>query len=302
MDNRKQYLTYFFVLVGLAFFVFLLYYFGVRALWEAIRSASPLPLGLCVAVLLAGLWVRAWKWHYALGSGQQGVGLFFMAKMAGSWTPGRAGEFAPLLLKEHRTVAVTMWIVTDRVLEVWMTLAVGIWGAWYMGITPGQTGLALLAGGGVATLVLLLLVWRRDWIQGLETRWAATPLVGRCLSILSALHEEVRALRNKTFPIVVSTIFAKWTDLFVVILLCKAFGFNIQLALAGAVRCAHALVSAIPVTPDVSGAPYVAQAVLLHEYAAMPYEVLAAALALEAVMVYGVLYFSYMISSRKYSL
>ena len=291
-----------FTLIGLCFFSFLIYHFGWATLWEALRSAQPIPLLGSVLLLLLGLWVRAWKWHHALGAGNQGVGLFFVAKMAGSWTPGRAGEFAPLLLKEHRTMTVTTWIVTDRVLEVWFTLAVGLLGVWWIGLTPGLLGVGLVAAGIAGTLAMGILVWRRDWLDALANRWSTTPVLGKTISILGTLHEKVRNLRSKMVLIAAVTLFAKWTDLLAVTLLCRAFGYTITLALAGAARCAHALISAIPITPDVSGAPYVAQAAMLHTYGAMPYAVLTAALALEATMVYGVLYGSYILASRKFTL
>ena len=292
-EKKRTWWTLLLSLVGACFFGFLIYHFGVEALWEALKGAAPLPLLWCGLILILGLWVRAWKWRYVLDTAQQGMGLFFVAKLAGSLTPGRAGEFAPLLNKANRNTAVLTWILADRILEIWSTLAIGLWGAWYLGIAPGLWGVGLVAGGVVGTLVLMLLVWRQDWVVRLEMKWQDIRILGWLVNVLSALHQEVRTLRAKTVPILLTTAFAKWTDLFAVVLLCKAFGFDITHALAGAARCAHALVSAVPITPDVTGAPYVAQAVLLHEYGAMSYEILTVALALEAVMVYGVLYGSF---------
>jgi len=91
---------------------------------------------------------------------------------------------------------------------------------------------------------------------------------------------------------VLLTLTAKATDIIAVMCLCRAFGYAAGFLLVSAARCAHALVSALPLTPDATGVPYLAQAALLHREAGMPPEVLTAALALEALLIYGALHAS----------
>lgn len=279
-----------FFLVGLLFLTALGWHFGFRDLGALLQGARPAPLAIMTLLIIAGFWIRAAKWRYALGPGQQGILLFFLAKTAGNWTPGRAGELAPLLLKRHRNARVAAWIGLDRVVEVAWTLGLGLAGVAYLGLVAPWAWLAL--GLLVATLFFFMFFGLRRGAEagaapsGEETEgWRA-----RVVLIFCKIRAELVLFSRKMPAILLLTLVAKLTDVYAVVYLCEAFGYNAGFLLVCAARCAHGLVSAIPVTPDATGVPYVAAAWFLHQYAEIPYETLTAALALEAIAINAILW------------
>ncbi len=279
-----------FLLVGLILLTALGWHFGFRDLGALLRDAKPAPLAIMTLLIVAGFWIRAAKWRYVLGSGHQGILLFFLAKTAGNWTPGRAGELAPLLLKRHRNARVAAWIGLDRVVEVAWTLALGLAGVTWLGLVVPWVWIPL----GLVSLTVGVFTY-----FGLKGRSGEGPAVteermdgwrARLLSVLGNIRVELILFARK-MPLIMSlTFLAKLTDVYAVVYLCEAFGYAAGILLVCAARCAHGLVSAIPVTPDATGVPYVAAAWFLHQYAGMPFETLTAALALEAIAINAILW------------
>ncbi len=285
-------------LVGLAFAGVLLWYFGWTAIRDAALSARPLPLVAMAALILAGFWIRAFKWRYALGPGSDAIGVFFLAKMAGNWSPGRLGEWSPMLVRKHRTARVFAWILADRVIEVAFTLLLGVLGMAALNPVGGLPAPLMwcLAGVaiGVAALLLIGVLGLPERIKWREWLGVLPGPIGRALE---AVASEARALGGKWFVVLAVTAIAKATDVFAVILLCKAFGYDVSFLLVCAARAAHALVSAIPLTPDATGVPFVAAAYLLHDYGGVPYDVLTVALAFEVAVINLLLWFSFLVAS-----
>lgn len=278
-------------LVGLALLTTLGWHFGWRNLGALIAGATWPELVLMTLLIVAGFWIRAAKWHYALGSGQQGIRLFFIAKTAGNLTPGRAGELAPLLLKQHRNARVAAWIGLDRLVEVAWTLGLGLVGGAAIGLAPWW----IVGLSGCGALLALALGWRglqQGWLrfndgESLPDQSAWRIRLGR---VANTVRDELVLFAGKLPLIMISTAAAKVTDIYAVILLCRAFGYDASFLLVSAARCAHALVSAVPVTPDATGVPFIAAAWCLNTYAAIPYDTLTAALGLEVIVINGILW------------
>lgn len=279
-----------FFLVGCVLLSALGWHFGLERIGALLRNAEPAPLIGMAVLIVVGFWARALKWHHALGKGGQGILLFFIAKTAGNWTPGRAGELAPLLLKQHRTARVAAWIGLDRAIEVSLTLGLGLLGAASLGlVSPGAwIILVVLAAGGSWVLLKL---GRVDQ----ETSNTPEPITpsgwrSRLRGAGKSLRLELALFVHKLPVCLGLTVLAKITDVYAVIYLCDAFGYHTGFLLVCAARCAHGLVSAIPVTPDATGVPYVAAAWMLHEYAGIPFEALTTALALEVIAINAILW------------
>jgi len=274
-------------LVGLALFAFLVWRFGWRTLLDHISSARADMLAAMLGLTLLGFWLRAWKWRIAMGPDADAVRMFFLAKVLGSWTPGRVGELSPLLLREHRSLRMGAWIVADRIIEIWLTLAFGLAGLWAVSAVDPVLASALAALFAAGTIAM----W---WLARAESPPASDGAgwLARAWRLLHALRGEARHWGSKAAPIVLLTLTAKAADIIAVMCLCRAFGYAAGFLLVAAARCAHALVSALPLTPDATGVPYLAQAALLHREAGMPLDVLTAALALEALLIYGALHLS----------
>ena len=279
------------LLVGLVLVTVLGWHFGWGNLAKLIGNASPVKLGLMSALILAGFWIRAWKWHYALGKGQQGIRLFFIAKTAGNFTPGRAGELAPLLLRQHRNARVAAWIGLDRLVEVAWTLGLGFFGGAAIGFVPWWLA-ALLALAGLIAATIIWYALNRGWLRYRELGESRTPQSWRSRigTFINTVRDELLLFGAKLPIVMISTALAKITDIYAVILLCQAFGYDASFVLVCAARCAHALVSAVPVTPDATGVPFIAAAGFLNNYAGIPNDILFAALGLEVIVINGILW------------
>lgn len=283
-------------LVGALLVAGLVYSIGWRPLWEALRAARPGPLALMVVLIVAGFWVRAYKWRYALGPGEHAVGLFFLSKLGGAWSPARVGEFAPLLVRPSARNAA--WIVFDRIVEVWWTLALGLLGvAW---LVPAWNVVWAMAGltYGLLTLLALVVLARMRIPEGNPEAGGFRGVWGKALRLAATLHGEVQVLRLRLLGVSVLTFVGKLTDIFAVVALCAAFGYDVRFLLVCAARCAHGLLSAVPITPDATGVPYAAQGWLLHAYGGMPLAVITAALALEVLAINLLLYGSFLVGAR----
>ena len=273
------------MLIGIALFLGLLWYFGWQEVRDALLRVRPLPLLAMVVLLIAGFWVRAGKWRYVLGPGTHAVGIFFVSKVGGNLTPGRVGELSPLLLKRFRSARLAAWIVTDRVLELGFTLVLGLVGVAALRLLPMPVVAGLAVAGVLGAMAGLWLVYRRDFTGRLETRFTEGGIPQRLLRMLGLLHAETRALGAHMPIVAFITFLGKCLDIWAVQLLLLGFGFDVGFLLICAARCAHGLVSAVPFTPDATGVPFVAAAVVLHEGAGIPYDVLTVALGLEVVVI-----------------
>ncbi|MFM1920452.1 MAG: hypothetical protein RLZZ303_2086 [Candidatus Hydrogenedentota bacterium] len=272
---------------------YLVYRFGWRELLSVLSAASPAWLMLVVALVAAGYLLRAWKWRVALGPGRRAVELFFLAKSAGNWTPGRVGELAPLLLGEHRNARVAAWILADRVIEIWLTVGLGLMGGLSLALVQPASlilmGVAFVLVSGMGVYVVL------RWNPAATL--SSSSLLARILKFAHIVRGEILALGLKGPALLLLTVAAKVTDVWAVMALFQAFGHGVNFLLVCAARFAHALVSASPLTPDSTGVPYVAAAALLHERAAIPPATLITALSFEALIIFGMAHMGLMAAS-----
>lgn len=289
---RKRLLPTALLLFGLCFLAYLVLHFGLRELLALIAAADTRYLLAMTGFIVFGYWLRAYKWRVALGPGREAVRLFFLAKVAGNWTPGRFGELAPLLVGEHRNAKVAAWILADRAIEIWLTILFGLLGVLSVP-EASRDWLPLSAAGlGAATVAVVAFIW----MMPPPVRDSNHEKASRSWKLVRVLHEEFRQLGPRTPYLIGLTVVSKCTDFAAVMLMASAFGYIVDFWLVAAARFAHALVSASPLTPDTSGAPYVAAAAVFHQYAGMPYETLTAALALEAFVIMAVAHLSYFIA------
>ncbi len=290
--------TRFLFLIGVAFLGLLIWHFGWKNLIDVLLGVRLMTFLAMLIIITLSFWVRAWKWRYVLGSGKNSVSLFFWAKVAGNFSPGRVGELAPLLSKRHRTPQVAAWIIADRLLEIALTLLLGFLGVWILHLISDLIAAILACLGFLFTFIGVYLIYRSDLLKPLEARLPENSHRKRLVSLLIQLHEETRSLAPKAPLILLVTIAGKILDIYVGVYLCLAFGYDVSFLLMCAARCAHALVSAIPLATDATGVPFAAAAVILHQYAAMPYPALTVALSLEYLFINLILWVSLLLSIR----
>lgn len=275
---RRRWMRYVW-LIGLLVLAAGVWFLGWDRIRAALSAARWQILLAAVAVDAAALWLRAFKWRYALGTGKGAIGLFFMAKAAGNWSPGRAGEFLPVLLPAYRNSAAASWIVFDMLLEALATIIAGTLGVVLFRAGTNWGYLPVLAGAVVVILALLWGLSRTDFLRRLRPSDGSGGIVGKALSILAVVSGEIAALRTK-FPLIgLFTVAAVTLELTANVLLFAAFGWAVPFAAVAMAKCAHGIIAAVPFTPSISGVPYVMTAVLLYQTVGVPYETLIVSLA-----------------------
>lgn len=231
-------------------------------------------------ITVAALWLRVFKWRLALGRGCKSVGLFWLSKAAGEFSPGRVGELSPLLLRRYRNARVGAWIVIDRLLETIVTLALGVLGVLLIS-TSSRTAVLLLSAALIASLLLALhALTRHTFFAYLARHFSSTSRWHRVFELLAAVSSEARGFRARWMSATVLTGVAGCMDVWAGMLLYDAFSWSVSFQLMAAAKGVHAITSAIPVTPNATGVPYVTTAVLIHEAGGVPAHVLASAIAL----------------------
>lgn len=231
-------------------------------------------------ITVAALWLRVFKWRLALGRGSKPVGLFWLSKAAGEFSPGRVGELSPLLLRAYRNARVGAWIVIDRLLETIVTLALGVLGMLLIS-TSSRTVILLVSAALIASLLLALHALTRHTVfTSLARRFPCSSRRHRVFEMLAAVSSEARGFRARWLSVTVLTGVAGCMDVWAGMLLYDAFSWSVSFPLMAAAKGVHAITSAIPVTPNATGVPYLTTAVLIHETGGVPANVLASAIAL----------------------
>ena len=281
--RRMKPSRYVFVL-GLAVYCAVVWYLGWQKVRDQLLSADLSMVVFAAAIFVTATWCRALKWRYALGQGHHAVGLFFISKATGNWSPGRLGEFAPMALRRHRTPKIGAWIMLDRVIEIVVTLALGLMGLAVIELLS-HTQYLMVTGLTVAASVAgMALLTRRSFFLWLAERSSEGSIVHRTVMLFAAISEEIYLFARKLPVVIGITIATKAADLFAVMLIFASIGYRVGFALTAAAKCALAIVSFIPITPAATGVPHGAQAWMMNEVAGVPPEALLVGIGIEVVL------------------
>ncbi len=276
---------YYFWLFGLCLLSVVVWKVGWREILGTLKTADVKILVAVGIIEVATLWIRALKWRLALGPGNNAVGIFFLSKAAGNWSPGRVGELSPLLIRKHRNARTGAWIVVDRFIEAGTTLAMGAAGLLALG-SGSIGGIIMIVAVIVVGLVSAIFVLTRsEALRKMAERRKEGSLSQRGLAMLASVSSEIVMFKTKVPVALALTIPASAMNIAGMILLYKAFGHSVGLALMATVKCAHGLIAVIPFAPDMSGLPFAADASLLTSMADVPMEVITAAIAMYFVLV-----------------
>lgn len=266
--------------VGLCVYAAAVWYVGWDALRGAFASLHVQWLCLMVAAMIASLWLRAMKWRWALGPRANAIGLFFLSKGAGGFSPARIGELAPLLLRRYRTPRLAAWIVIDRLVETGATLGLGLAAFIALGLPQRAVGIAFVVALIVLVIVPVGLLTRRAALERFSQRFPAGSLPRRAGVLLASVGSEIDAFRWR-LPLAFGWSFAcTCLDVVVGMLLLRSFGFSLSFTLLAVVQCAHGVASAMPFLPNATGGPYLVAAGLLYQFGGVGPDILAAAIGL----------------------
>ncbi len=238
---------------------------------------------LMTLVTIAGLWIRVVKWRLVLGRGASAIGVFFLSKAAGEWSPGRIGELSPLLIKKHRNARMAAWIVVDRILEMVVTIGLGVIGLATVQAPNRGVMIVLALVIGIMLILALYLLTRERIFIAIAARFPS-GLLHRVASAAARVGSATAEMRSRLVLPLAITIGAGCLDVWAGMLLYQAFGWPVSFALMATAKGVHAVTSAIPITPNATGVPYLTTAVLIHEVGGVPSSVLAAGIALSVVV------------------
>ena len=269
---------------GLVVYCTAVWYVGWQDIKTRIAGADLSGIAYATVLIFTATWMRVVKWLHALGAGQHALGLFFLSKATGDFTQGRLGEFAPMAIRNHRTPKIGAWIMFDRVIEILVTLALGLYGLAMIELLEPWQFMTILASAILGTVLGVYLLTHRRMFLWIAGRFKHDGFLHKVLILCAAMSGELRQFMN-TLPVVLPiTVVTKLMDLFAIVLIFRALATSPSLALIVAAKCALAIVSFGP-TPTATGVPHVTQAWLMNHAAGIPDDALAAGIAIEVIIV-----------------
>jgi uncharacterized protein (TIRG00374 family) len=285
--------------IGIAGYIGFLTYVGWEDLRGAITNIDYRYLVALVIIDIVVLWFRVGKWHIALPGETEITRLAFLSKAGGNLSPGRIGEFSPLLLQRFRSHKIGAWILLDRLLEAAATLILGLIGILaVVGIADGNVLLIASCALLLAILILSYTLMQESIIKRIHQRFQGIPPLNKLFAALVSVSRELRDMRPKIPLFLSMTLAATALDIIIAYLLCKSLGFDIPLTLLALVQVVHAITSVIPLTPNATGVPYAAAATLLHQIGGMTLQALALNIALRMLLGNAVFWSSFLIGIR----
>ena len=155
--------------------------------------------------------------------------------------------------------------IVDRILETTATFILGAGGLIALGtLAPvGLTGSAVV--GFILIAASAFIVARRGMFSKFSERLRKDRLLYRIAGFLNDTTEEIRLLKKKVALAFILTMIFKALDVMVWVFSysCLGTGNEIPISLAAVTMCLGGLVATIPVTPILTGVPYLAQSVLI---------------------------------------
>lgn len=281
---KPKFARYAFVL-GIAIYFALVWWLGWREVGERLLGADLLLVLGAFLIIFASGWARAGKWRYALGPGHNATGIYFLSKVSAEWSPGRLGEFSPMVLKKHRTPKIGAWIMFDRLLEIAVTLALGLYGLAAIRVFSTPAYLAISTGVIAAFVFGVYLLTRRELFLRLAVRLKDGSWPHRFTMLFAAISDELFSFSKRLPVMLIITVLTKCADLLAVSLVFRAFSYTVSFSLVAAAKCALAIVSFLPVTPVATGLPHVTQAGIMNYIQDIPFDALAAAIGVEVAIV-----------------
>jgi hypothetical protein len=275
----------YFWLIGVVIYLAAVWYVGWDEFGAALATVHAPRLAWVGFAVGAALGLRVLKWRLILGRGSDAVQLYFLSKIGGGLSPGRIGELSPLLLRKHRTPQMAAWIVADRLLETAATLAFGAFGLLLLktplaGLLPGVLIAACLFVG-----LPLVIVTQQGIFAWMAQRTAEHSIWHRAAEFLEDASGEIVRLKGRLPLAAIFTIIATALDIWSGLLAYWSMGSVLPFALLAAVQCVHGLVAAIPLFPNATGVPYVADAMLVNRIGGVGFDVIAATVTVHTVIV-----------------
>jgi hypothetical protein len=284
--------------LGLTVYIVAVSLIGWREVGGAFAGAD---MGyIAIAALLTGIGagLRIWKWRRALGPNRNAVGLYFLSRSLGVWSPARVGEFLPLIWRRHRNTRVAAWILFDRVLEILVMLVIGLAGLAMVELVSTATFAVICAATFVVSVLGVYALTRSDLLTSAAERFNAGSKLRLVLSALAGTSGEFRTFFGVSIDLTVVTIVAKLIDLYAITLIFRGLQAPAEFVLVATSKCALSIVSYVPITPMTTGIPHTVQGWIMYESAGILPEAVAASIGIEAAIMAGVFGLTALVGTR----
>jgi hypothetical protein len=273
------------VLIGLTIYCTVIWNFGLRDIRDQLLDADITKIAIATIIIFTATWLRILKWRYALGPGQHALGLFIMSKATGDLTPGRLGEFAPMVIKNHRTAKIGAWIMFDRIIEILATITLGLYGLVTINLLSQNQLTLVFIATAIATIMGIYFITHRSIFLWMAKKVRDGSLLHRLFTILAAINLEIFMFMRSLPFISLITIVTKAMDLFAVMTIFQALGAFPSFGLTAASKCALAIVGFVPITPTATGVPHSTQFWLMNTIGDIPGEALVVGIGIEVIIV-----------------
>ena len=269
-------------IIGVLICVGVIWILGPKKIWSTFSVISPGLLFLLLLIQFLADIGRASKWYYVLGKGSNAIGLYFLSKAGGYWTPGRVGELSPLMLRQHRTPRMGAWLVVDRLLETTVTLLLGAGGLIFLGADVSGVYIKFAVVMCILILMAAFIITRQGLFRKLSGHLHEGSLLHRIAMFLDETTDEVLLLKWKLPVSSLLTIVFKILDVAVWVFVYSSLGAEnrITFSLAAVAMCLGGLIGSIPITPVLTAVPYLVQGALIVEIVGIDKEVVVVATAI----------------------
>lgn len=154
-----------------------------------IRNASTTWLLLAVLLIFLGMFLRWLKWFVVLKSRynlKDVTTVFFISKLAGSASPARVGELAPLVKSKYRNREIAALITVDRFFETYATLLLGAVGFTVIGFFQRWLVISWLVIFMGISVLFGMLIYKRFW-NNIHNFSPKHPYITRLLSLIESV-------------------------------------------------------------------------------------------------------------------
>jgi uncharacterized protein (TIRG00374 family) len=231
-----------------------------RHAFSLLRALDKFAVGAYLVFILVSYLLGAVKYGLIIRGSlpdRKTLYLYFMSKTSGSLTPGRIGDFIPLLSPDFRNKGVAMALFLDKILEFLMLLIFGCAGLAVLKNLP--TGiLQLWLSGGLACIVFLFLLRRNRFWRFLSAKIPADDdssphfrrLAGRAVAFIEKVSYETGMLGNHFYLLLGLTCLTYSLSAAASFVLFHACGLPVPLYMVFELIAVSGLVSLLSFTPS----------------------------------------------------
>jgi uncharacterized protein (TIRG00374 family) len=252
-------------IISLVILLAVFYFMGIENMMFVLQKTKLEYVVLFIIISLIATFIRLGKWFIVLKENYtiSDIALiFFSSKAVGNITPARLGELAPLSLKKYRTKQIAGLVITDRVIETFSLLIIGIMSFIFLSFNDTNVIYLSVISFFIFGILFILLFKTKLWSR-IENK---TNKSRRFFTLIRKTSEGVQFLKKKTISMFFLTFTALLIQLFALKFLYLSLGTDISIEVLSISVLAGALAIIASITPGGLGISDAAGAYILTIY------------------------------------